>query len=120
MTADIQAIIDALPQPIIVLDARLFVVRFNAAARALFPALRPQEPLALGLRAPEVLEAARRAAVTGQSQSIEYSERVPVDRWYEAQVTPASAQLTLPLHGGILLLSLHDLTPLRRADLFCI
>jgi two-component system phosphate regulon sensor histidine kinase PhoR len=112
---DIQAVIDALPGPIIAMDSRLFVVSFNAAARSLFPALRAGEPLALGLRIPEVLEAARRADATGQSQSVEFSERVP-DRWYEAQVKPASAQLSPPRRGGILLLSLRDLTPLRRAE----
>jgi two-component system phosphate regulon sensor histidine kinase PhoR len=115
-TAVIQATIDALPPPIIVLDVRLSVVCVNAAARSLFPALRPGEPFALGLRNPEVLEAVRRAAVTGQSQSVRFSERVPVDRWYEAQVAPAAAQLSLPRGGGILLLSLQDLTPLRRAE----
>jgi two-component system, OmpR family, phosphate regulon sensor histidine kinase PhoR len=114
--AEIQAVIQALPGPVIALDVRLFVVCFNAAARAVFPALRAGEPLSLALRNPEVLEAARRAVATGQSQSIEFSEPVPVERWYETQVTPASAQLSLPRRGGILLLSLHDLTPLRRAE----
>lgn len=112
----VQTIIDALPTPIVVLDSRLIVLGFNTAARALVPALRAAEPLSLALRIPEVLEATRRASATGQSQSVEFSERVPIDRWYKAQVTPASLQTSLTRDGRVLLLSLHDLTPLRRAE----
>jgi two-component system phosphate regulon sensor histidine kinase PhoR len=114
--ADIQAVIDAVPGPIIALDSRLMVVCFNASARAFAPSLRRNEPLSLALRIPEVLEASRRAAATGQAQCSEFSERVPVDRWYEAQVTPVTVRMNVPGRGNIMLLSLHDLTPLRRAD----
>ena len=33
---------------------------------------------------PEVVEAIRRATRDREAQRIEFSERVPVDRWYEA------------------------------------
>src|SRR3954471_9397319 len=104
--ADIRAVVEALPGPVIALDSRLIVLCFNAAARAVAPALRAEDPLSLALRIPEVLEAARRAAGTGQAQNVEFSERVPVDRWYEAQVTPAAVQFGMR-RGGILLLSLR-------------
>jgi two-component system phosphate regulon sensor histidine kinase PhoR len=112
---DIQALIDALPDSVIALDYRLLVLSFNSAARLVAPGLRRGEPLSLALRIPDVLEAARRAGATGQAQNVEFSERVPVDRWYEAYVTPARVQLS-PRQSGILLLSLRDLTPLRRVE----
>src|SRR5215217_5800558 len=113
--ADIQAVIEALPGPIVALDTRLIVLCFNAAARVVAPALRAAQPLSLALRVPQVLEAARRAASSGRAQNVEFSERVPIDRWYEVHVTPAPVQFG-PRPGGILLLSLRDLTPLRRVE----
>jgi two-component system phosphate regulon sensor histidine kinase PhoR len=112
---DIQAVIEALPGPIIALDLQLTVLCFNAAARTVAPALRTGDPLSLALRIPEVLEAARRAGATGRAQNVEFSERVPIDRWYAADVTPAAVQFGAH-RGGILLLSLRDLTPLRRVE----
>jgi two-component system phosphate regulon sensor histidine kinase PhoR len=90
--ADIRALIEALPGPVITLDSRLMILSFNAAARAVAPGLRAEDPLSLALRIPDILQAARRAAASGQSQSIEFSEQVPVDRWYHADVTPTAVQ----------------------------
>ena len=73
------------------------------------------EPVSLGLRVPEVLEAIRRARASGIAQRVEFSERVPLDRWYEVIVTPISS----PGAGrdpGLVLLAFHDLTPLRRVE----
>src|SRR5205085_6064122 len=40
-----------------------------------------------------------------------FSERVPVDRWYEVVVTPLPQAMP-----DLLLLAFHDLTPLRRVE----
>src|SRR5204862_1555257 len=84
----IEAVLAGLPDPVVALDHRGDVVALNARARAVAPALRPGEPVSLGLRVPEVLDAIRRARTSGAAQRVEFFERVPLDRWYEAIVTP--------------------------------
>src|SRR6202008_473394 len=90
---------------------------FNARAGTLAPALRRGEPASLALRVPEVVDAIRRVAPGGGPQRVEFSERVPVDRWYAAHVMPIEIAEG---EGGPLtkltLLSLDDLTPLRRVE----
>ena len=104
----IEAVLAGLPDPVVALDARGEVVALNAPARVIAPALRRGEPVSLGLRVPEVLDAIRRASATGATQRAEFDERVPVERWYEAIVTPIGPELVL--------MAFHDLTPLRRVE----
>jgi two-component system phosphate regulon sensor histidine kinase PhoR len=109
----IDAVLAGLPDPVVALDRQGEVVAFNARANALAPALRRGEPMSLGLRVPEVLDAIRRVRATGVAQRAEFFERVPLDRWYEVVVTPIASAHTVP---GFILLAFHDLTPLRRVE----
>jgi two-component system, OmpR family, phosphate regulon sensor histidine kinase PhoR len=111
----IESVLAGLPDPVVALDRRGDVVALNAGAIAVAPALRPGEPVSLGLRVPEVLEAVRRARASGTAQRVEFSERVPLDRWYEVMVTPISSA-GLAADPGLVLLAFHDLTPLRRVE----
>jgi two-component system, OmpR family, phosphate regulon sensor histidine kinase PhoR len=111
----IEAVLAGLPDPVVALDRRGDVVALNARAIAVAPALRPGEPVSLGLRVPEVLEAIRRARASGIAQRVEFSERVPLDRWYEVIVTPISSP-GVAANPGLVLLAFHDLTPLRRVE----
>ena len=111
----IEAVLAGLPDPVVALDHRGDVVALNARAAAVAPALRPGESVSLGLRVPEVLEAIRRAHASGSAQRVEFFERVPLDRWYEAIVTPISSAGLTP-RPDLLLLAFHDLTPLRRVE----
>ncbi|HEY7663726.1 MAG TPA: ATP-binding protein [Xanthobacteraceae bacterium] len=111
----IEAVLAGLPDPVVALDQRGDVIALNPRAAAVAPALRPGEPVSLGLRVPEVLDAIRRASANGSAQRVEFFERVPVDRWYEAIVTPIL--LAGPgIRPGLVLLAFHDLTPLRRVE----
>ena len=110
----IEAVLAGLPDPVVALDHRGDVMALNAQASAVAPALRRGEPVSLGLRVPEVLEAIRSARASGSAQRAEFFQRVPLDRWYEAIVTPIlSAGGARP---GLVLLAFHDLTPLRRVE----
>ncbi len=109
----IEAVLTGLPEPVVALDRQGDVLALNARASALAPALRRGEPVSLGLRVPEVLDAIRRARATGVAQRAEFFQRVPVDRWYDAVVTPISSAETVP---GLVLLAFHDLTPLRQVE----
>jgi two-component system phosphate regulon sensor histidine kinase PhoR len=112
----VKSLIGGLPSPAIVLDRNGRVIAFNAAAGSIAPALRRGEPALITLRMPELVEAIRRATATGTPQRVEFFERVPLDRWYEAFVTPVT--LSADGDGGfdILLMTFHDLTPLRRVE----
>jgi len=109
----IQAVLSAVPDPVVAVDHRGDVVALNARATAIAPALRPGESVSLGLRVPEVLDAIRNARASGTSQRGEFFQRVPLERWYEAIATPISPSA---LKGGLVLLAFHDLTPLRRVE----
>jgi two-component system, OmpR family, phosphate regulon sensor histidine kinase PhoR len=113
----INAMLVGLPDPVVALDRDGIVLAFNAPASALAPALRAGEPASFALRMPEILAAIRRAGGGGGPQRAEFSERVPVDRWYEVYVTG------LRLDGArtgvapdLVLMTFHDLTPLRRVE----
>jgi two-component system, OmpR family, phosphate regulon sensor histidine kinase PhoR len=109
----IEAVLAGLPDPVVALDHHGDVVALNALAGALAPGLRRGGALSLGLRVPEVLDAIRRARASATAQRAEFFQRVPVDRWYEAIVTPISSAQTPP---GLLVLVFRDLTPLRRVE----
>jgi two-component system phosphate regulon sensor histidine kinase PhoR len=109
----IEAMLAALPDPVVALDHRGDVVALNARAAAIAPALRPGESVSLGLRVPEVLDAIRQARASGISQRAEFFQRVPLDRWYEAIAAPILGSSFKP---GLVLVAFHDLTPLRRVE----
>ena len=109
----IEAVLAGLPDPVVALNRNGDVVALNARASAIAPALRHGEPVSLGLRVPEVLDAIRRARANDATQRVEFFERVPVDRWYEAIVTPIAAGES---PAGLVLMTFHDLTPLRRVE----
>ena len=96
----VEAVLAGLPDPVVALDRHGDVVALNARASAMAPALRRGEPVSLALRVPEVLDSIRRAVASGSSQRVEFFERVPVDRWYEAIVTPIALAGAGPLATG--------------------
>jgi two-component system phosphate regulon sensor histidine kinase PhoR len=111
----LEAVLAALPDPVIALNRSEAVVALNSQANALAPALRRNEPISLGLRAPEVLDVIRRARATGAAQRVEFFQRVPIDRWYDVAAVPLPSLESVPA-GELLLLTFHDHTPLRRIE----
>jgi two-component system, OmpR family, phosphate regulon sensor histidine kinase PhoR len=111
----LEAVIAGMPDPVIALDRSGRVLTLNEHARALAPALRQGEPVSLVLRMPELIDAIGRAYASGEAQRVEYSERVPIDRWFEAIVVPVKGQAN-PARPDLMLMTFHDLTPLRRAE----
>ena len=107
----IASLVEAMPYPAIALDADLRVLAFNAAAREIVPAIRLREPILLVLRAPELVEAVRRADSTATPQRVEMIERVPPERWFEVFINPVTVA-----SGRLLLMSFNDRTPLRRVE----
>jgi len=104
--------IASLPDAAIVLDRDTRVMAFNAAARIIAPALARGAAASLALRVPEVVEAVRDVAASREPRTVEFSQRVPIDRWFAAHVRPLG-----PSAAGLLLLVFHDLTPVHRAEI---
>src|SRR5262245_6549617 len=113
----IEAMLAGLPDPVVALDRDGIVIAFNTPASLLAPALRRGEPASFALRMPEVVEAIRRASISGEPQRAEFSERVPVDRWYEVHVTALRLDAQrMGTRPDLVLMTFHDLTPLRRVE----
>jgi two-component system, OmpR family, phosphate regulon sensor histidine kinase PhoR len=112
----IESLIGGLPGPAIVLDRDGCVIAFNAAAGAVAPTLQRGEPALISLRMPELVDAIRRAAASREPQRVEFFERVPLDRWFEAFVTPVRLANVADRRSDILLMTFNDLTPLRRVE----
>jgi len=111
----LRAVVAGLPDPVVALDRDGRVLALNERARALAPALRQGEPVSFVLRMPELNEAINRAARDGEEQRIVYFERVPLDRWYETIVMPVRRKPDTA-KPDFLLMTFHDLTPLRRVE----
>jgi two-component system phosphate regulon sensor histidine kinase PhoR len=111
----LRVIVAGMPDPVIAADRDGCVLALNEGARALAPALRLGEPVSLALRMPELVDAIGRAFARAEQQRVEYSERVPVDRWFETIAMPVRRA---PGEGApdMVLLTFRDLTPLRRAE----
>ncbi|MEM8573684.1 MAG: ATP-binding protein [Pseudomonadota bacterium] len=84
----VSAVVDALPDPGILLSATGQIVFFNAPAKGLFASLREGSHISSLIRAPEFLDAVSEAPRSGQAVSVVYAERVPVGRRLEATVAP--------------------------------
>ncbi|MBK1836497.1 PAS domain-containing protein [Azospirillum sp. YIM B02556] len=129
-----EAVIDALPAPLLLMDADRQVVRANQTARELFGDKMVGRDLASSLRTPAVLEAVDSVLRGGASRIIEFTLPVPVERSFEAQVKPFQRLVQEPdpslLDGEIeedpaprpptvarmAILTLHDVTAARRSE----
>ena len=111
----LRAVVAGLPDPVVALDRDGRVLALNERARALAPALRQGEPVAFALRMPELIEAIGRATAEGEVQRVVYSERVPIDRWFETIVMPVKREPNAA-RPDLVLMTFHDLTPLRRVE----
>src|SRR5262245_14478022 len=108
----LEAAVAGLPDAVVVLDQDGRVLAHNAEASVLAPALRRGEPVVIALRTPELIEAIRAAQASGKAQRVEFSARLPAARWSEAFIVPIARQG----EPGIVVITVHDLTPLRRVE----
>jgi two-component system, OmpR family, phosphate regulon sensor histidine kinase PhoR len=112
----IESVISGLPDPVIVLESDGMVVASNAPARAIASSLTRGAPLSFAMRIPGVLDAVRRAVKTGEAQREEVMQRVPTDRWMAAVVVPMALAESLAGRRDLVVVTLQDLTPLRRIE----
>lgn len=108
----LNALVDALPEPVMVVSGDGRILAANASARLLFPALRLGDLLALNLRSPDVLDAIARVRAEGRAEIVSWLERVPVERLFDVHL----ASLNAPGFEHAVVLTLRDLTEQRRVE----
>ncbi len=84
-------IVEAMPEPAILVGPDGRADAANRPALDLLPGLKVGEPLVLALRAPDVVDARRRVIATGEAETVQWSERVPVERLFDVTVAPLTS-----------------------------
>lgn len=104
---------DLLNDPMIVFDHGGTVLFANAAARDAFQSLESGTALYLRFRAPEMHALIQGVIADGEPRSIDYFERVPIDRWYKAVV---KALVDAKGQPELFVLLFRDQSETRRID----
>jgi two-component system, OmpR family, phosphate regulon sensor histidine kinase PhoR len=108
-----EAVVAAVPDPLILLDERRLMVRSNAEAFDFVDADAGPRDLAAALRNPVVLAAADAVLRGEPARVVEFAVTVPVERHLRARF----ARIVGPaLDGAVAVLTLHDITELKRAE----
>ena len=107
----IAAMLEAMPDAAIAIAEEAHTIAANARALQIWPRLAPGDFLGLALRTPDVLEAAARVLATGESQSVEWRELVPVERAFEAH----AARLLIS-DTPLALIVIKDISETRRME----
>ncbi|MEQ9349189.1 MAG: histidine kinase dimerization/phospho-acceptor domain-containing protein, partial [Alphaproteobacteria bacterium] len=107
-----KAVFDALPDPLILLNAELGVVGANTAARRLFGG-DSSGRLAAFLRNPQVLDAAHDALTDRIASQVRFTVPVPTERIFTVAVVPLTSDSP---DGASAILALHDTTAAERMD----
>jgi two-component system, OmpR family, phosphate regulon sensor histidine kinase PhoR len=108
-----EAIIAAVPDPLILVDERRRVVYTNAQAASFLGVLEGPRDLAALLRNPAVLAAADAVLRGETARVVDFSLTVPIERQLRARF----ARIDRPsLDDAIAVLTLHDITQLKRAE----
>ncbi|RBP16514.1 two-component system phosphate regulon sensor histidine kinase PhoR [Roseiarcus fermentans] len=106
-------LVAAIPDAALIVGVDGRVAAANEPALGLLPVLKLGDPLVLALRAPDVVDAYRRVIASGEAETVQWSERVPVERLFDVCVAP----LAMP-DGQVeaALVTLRDLTEIRRVE----
>ena len=107
------SVIDALPEPAILLSRDGSILASNGKARDLFGGLRPGFHISSATRSPQVLDAIMECGPEKAQRTVSFSERVPVERYMAATVSHLEG---VPENEPVTLLFLRDLTEQRRLD----
>src|SRR6202046_916520 len=84
-------LVGAMPEPAVIVSSDERAAAANKPALNLLPGLRVGDPFVLGLRAPDVIDARRRVMASGEAETVQWSERVPVERLFDVTVAPLAA-----------------------------
>src|SRR5579859_1476214 len=108
-----ETLFDSLPSPILLLDRQRRIIGENAAARKVFGRQQRDRDLAALLRHPDLLDAADQVLAGGAGCAVELTLPAPVNSEYRAMLEPLVGSGN---SGAAALLSLHDITALKRVE----
>jgi two-component system phosphate regulon sensor histidine kinase PhoR len=109
-----EAVITAVPDPLILLDERRRVVYANAQAASFLGVVDGPRDLAAILRNPAVLAAADAVLRREAARVVDFTLAVPIERQLQARFARIDRQ-TLEADAAAVL-TLHDITQLKRAE----
>lgn len=109
---------EALPDPVILLDAQSRVLTANEPARSVFERIDLDDHISSVIRSPRVHEAIDQVLETGDGVMIDYEHRVPIDRRFELHIVSlgASPQAKRDKEAPTTLLLLRDLTRQEQVE----
>ena len=111
-------ILDRLPDPLIVLDGTGRVLLRNSAAEPLIAKQAMGKHVATVLRSAPLVSCIEGVLKGGPASSVEYTLPVPVERHFNAFVTPIETEGVRPgpQKSFLVLVLLHDLTEAKRVE----
>ncbi len=107
------SVIEALPEPAILLARDGTLLSANGRARELFGPMKPGLHISSATRSPQVLDAITECGPERKQRTVTFSERVPVERHMAATVSYLGGQSE---NGPAILVFFRDLTEQRRLD----
>jgi two-component system phosphate regulon sensor histidine kinase PhoR len=116
--ANTEAVLDRLPDPLVLLNGKRRILRSNQAAREHLGAVEAGGDLATLVRDPKVLEAvdavlAARPPATAGGREVEFTLSAPVERIFIARIEPLAPGMA---DGGRAFIVFHDVTGARRLE----
>ncbi|MBB6252517.1 ATP-binding protein [Nitrospirillum iridis] len=113
-----EAVVEALHDPLMLVDAKRRVGRANSAARALFGDRMLTRDLAVSVRNPDVLSVVDAVLAGGDSRRVEFTLPLPVERVLEVRVTPFRQPAEDGGEDGEItaIVTLHDITAIKRSE----
>jgi|HubBroStandDraft_4_1064222.scaffolds.fasta_scaffold00818_12 two-component system phosphate regulon sensor histidine kinase PhoR len=111
-----EAVITAMPNPLILIDRERRIVRANPPAAEFVGSVAEPRDLAAALRNPALLAAADAVLRGTAAQNVEFALSGSVIRQLEARFARIPRSGGPGLDGAAAILTLHDVTGLRRAE----
>ena len=111
-----EGVIAAAPEPLVLIDRERRVVRANPASAEFVGSVSEPRDLAAALRNPALLAATDAVLRGAEAYSVEFGVSVPVARQLEARFARLPPSVGPALDGAVAILTLHDVTALRRAE----
>ena len=112
----VASLIEAMPEPVLVVSKSVRLIAANGAALALFPHLRLSAPLTSSLRAVDLHDAIARVLASSQPESVTWLDRVPVERLFQIHVAAFHAPDAGQVSAKHVALTLHDATNRRELE----
>ncbi len=108
---DIEArLIEALPDPALIVDINGLVTTENAAAKKLLGPMSVNDPIELYLRHPAALEALKESLISGKPEERDVVMLSPSERFYQVRSAPVGTE------NNLRLLTMRDQTNARLAE----